>query len=328
MGGLMGVRLHEAGHEVSFMDLSNKAEFINKHGIRLKDIQGNISRISVRASDKANKLGTQDVVVLSVKANQLEAVAPSIEPLLETHTSIVSLQNGLPWWYFEHHGGEYDGHQIKCLDPTGIIRKYIPANRIIGCVAYPAAETIQPGLIRHVEGDRFALGELDGALTDRCAAIADALSDAGFRSRVIEDIRAEHWLKAWGSLSFNPISALTRATMVDIATEPSTRSLVHAMMSEAELIANKLGIQFRHTIEKRIKGAEGVGHHKTSMLQDVENGRALELEALMGCILELADLTGVSAPHIRSVYACTILLDKQIQCTVLAGTTNNTLLAI
>jgi len=315
MGGLLGVRLHEAGHPVSFMDLPANAEFINTHGIGLQDIQGNIVHVNLHASDQASELGTQDVVVLSVKANQLEAVAPCIDPLLDKHTSVMSLQNGLPWWYFEKHGGKHDGHRIKCLDPKGIIGEHIPARRLIGCVAYPAAEAVKPGLIRHVEGDRFALGELDGTISDRCVAIADALVDAGFRSRVIKDIRSEHWLKAWGSLSFNPISALTRATMVDIATDRSTRVLVHAMMSEAELIANELGIEFRHPIEKRIKGAEGVGHHKTSMLQDVENRRPLELEALMGCILELAELTGVKAPHISAIYACTKLLDKQLQKT-------------
>ncbi len=328
MGGLMGIRLREADHEVCFLDLPAKTMEIRRLGLTLEAVDGSISKISARISDQANTLGKQDIVILSVKANQLEVVATQITPLLDTHTAIVSLQNGLPWWYFEKHGGKHDGHQINCLDPKGLIRAHISADRIIGCVAYPAAETVKPGFIRHVEGDRFALGELDGTLSKRCDAFASALNEAGFRSRVIEDIRAEHWLKAWGSLSFNPISALSRATMVNIATDSLTRNLVQEMMREAEQIANNLGIQFRHTIEKRIQGAENVGHHKTSMLQDVENGMALELEALMGSILELADLTGVSAPHISSVYACTKLLDTGIQALKQQNLTTKTLRTI
>ena len=220
------------------------------------------------------------------------------------------MQNGIPWWYFHNHGGPHDGKRLESLDPDGTLTKYIDGDRIIGCVVYPAAAVEAPGVIHHVEGDRFPLGELNGKVTDRANRLKDVLEAAGFRSRVLEDIRSEIWLKAWGNLSFNPISALTHATLVDICQFPETRLLAQHMMEEAQAVAEKLGITFRHTIEKRIAGAESVGAHKTSMLQDVEAGRSLETEALIGAVLELAKLTGTPAPHTSAVYACVKLLNK------------------
>ncbi len=225
-------------------------------------------------------------------------------------TIIMTVQNGLPWWYFHKHGGEHDGKPLKTLDPSGVLTKHIDADRIIGCVVYPAAAVTEPGVIHHVEGDRFPLGELDGSESERAQKLHDLLVDAGFRSRILDDIRSEIWLKAWGNLSFNPISALTHATLVDICQFPETRQLAADMMSEAQEIAEALGITFRHTIEKRISGAEGVGAHKTSMLQDVEAGRSLETEALIGSILEMGEMIGKPAPSIKAVYACVKLLNK------------------
>jgi 2-dehydropantoate 2-reductase len=225
-------------------------------------------------------------------------------------TMIVTVQNGIPWWYFHKHGGPHDGERLKSLDPSGVLTKKIDGDRIIGCVVYPAAAVPEPGVIRHVEGDRFPIGELDGSASERVQRLYDTLLNAGFRSRILDDIRSEIWLKAWGNLSFNPISALTHATLVEICQFPDTRNLAAAMMRESQAIAEKLGITFRHTIEKRIEGAESVGAHKTSMLQDVELGRSLEIEALMGAVLELGRMTEIPAPSISAVYACVKLLNK------------------
>ena len=249
-------------------------------------------------------------MILALKAQHLESVAPQVKELLGPETMIVTVQNGIPWWYFHKHGGEYEGRQLETLDPTGALGDYIDAERIVGCVVYPAAEVIEPGVIMHVEGDRFPIGELDGSESARVTKLYDVLINAGFRARILDDIRAEIWLKAWGNLSFNPISALTHATLVDICQFPDTRRLAEAMMAEAQKIAEKLGITFRHTIEKRIAGAEQVGAHKTSMLQDVEHGRSLEVEALVGAVLELGQITGTPAPSIAAVYACVKLLNK------------------
>jgi 2-dehydropantoate 2-reductase len=250
------------------------------------------------------------LVILALKAHYLELVARQIPSLLGPETMIVTVQNGIPWWYFHNHGGPFDGHRLNTLDPSGILGRDIDGDRIVGCVVYPAAAVEAPGVVRHVEGDRFPVGELDGTTTKRVQALHDLLVDAGFRSRILDDIRGEIWLKAWGNLSFNPISALTHATLAGICQFPETRQLAADMMAEAETVAGKLGITFRHTIEKRIAGAESVGAHKTSMLQDVELGRSLEVEALVGAVLELAELTETPAPSIAAVYALVKLLNK------------------
>ncbi len=252
----------------------------------------------------------QDIVVLAVKAHYLETIAPEVRTLFGNETVVVTVQNGIPWWYFQRHGGPLDGRRLETLDPTGVLERTIPADRIIGCVVYPAAHVTEPGVIHHVEGDRFPIGELDGKETDRVKRLYDTFVKAGFKSRILNDIRSEIWLKAWGNLSFNPISALTHATLVEICQFPDTRRLAATMMKEAQDVAGKLGITFRHTIEKRIEGAESVGSHKTSMLQDVELGRSLEVEALIGSILELARLTETPAPAIEAVCACVKLLNK------------------
>jgi 2-dehydropantoate 2-reductase len=222
------------------------------------------------------------------------------------------MQNGIPWWYFQRHGGPYQGTRVSAADPDGVISRAIDPLRIIGCVVYPAANLIAPGVVQVVEGKRFSLGELDGVTTERVQAIAASLTRAGFKAPITEDIRAEIWLKVWGSLSFNPISALTRATLVDICQFPLTRELCTQMMRECETIANKLGIRFRVNIERRIAGAEKVGAHKTSMLQDIEQGKAIEIEALVGAVVELGRLTDTPTPHIDAVYACASLLGKTV----------------
>jgi len=225
---------------------------------------------------------------------------------------VVTMQNGIPYWYFHKHGGELAGTIVRSVDPSGLIGTTIRAERVIGCVVYPASELVAPGIVKHIEGDRFPVGELDGSSSMRVTRVSECFTNAGFKAPVLDDIRAEIWLKLWGNLTFNPISALTRSTLVDICQYPRTRELAAAMMTEAQTIAHKLGITFRVDLEKRIAGAEKVGKHKTSMLQDVEAGRAPEIEALVGAVVELGRLTHTRTPHIDAVYALTSLLAQTI----------------
>ena len=311
IGGLMGAKLALAGEEVTVIDQGAHLKAIQDNGLKLiwEDGTEYVAEVA-RACDKIEDAGKQDLIILGLKAHYLEQVARKIPLLCGPETLIVTVQNGIPWWYFHSHGGPHDGQTLETLDPDGVLGKYIDADRIIGCVVYPAAAIEAPGVIRHVEGDRFPIGELDGSTTPRVQKLHDTLVNAGFRSRILDDIRSEIWLKAWGNLSFNPISALTHATLVDICQFRETRELASKMMVEAQAVAESLGITFRHTIEKRIAGAESVGSHKTSMLQDVEAGRSLETEALIGAILELSHITEIPAPSIEAVYACVKLLNK------------------
>jgi 2-dehydropantoate 2-reductase len=218
------------------------------------------------------------------------------------------MQNGIPWWYFQRHGGEHEGTRVASVDPAGAIGAWIPPERIVGCVVYPACEITSPGVIHHVEGERFPLGEIDGSVTPRVEALSETFTKSGLKAPVLTDIRSEIWLKLWGNLTFNPISALTHSTLVDLCRYPYTRALAENMMAEAQAIASALGITFRVSIEKRIAGAEKVGKHKTSMLQDIEAGREPEIDALVGAVIELGRLTGMATPHIDAVHALVRLL--------------------
>jgi ketopantoate reductase len=313
IGGLVASKLHHAGEEVSVIDRGSHLIAIKNRGLRLRWQDGSVYEAKVNAYEAAADAGKQDLVVLAVKAYDLEHVAHDIGHLLHRDTMVMTLQNGIPWWYFKKAGGPLDGKRLRSVDPNGILSDKIEADRIIGCVAYPAAAVVAPGVIRHVEGDRFPLGELDGVETQRAKEVSDAFTRAGLRSRVLTDIRAELWLKAWGSVSFNPISALSHATMAGICRLPETRKLAVAIMAEAQSIAAKLGVTLRHTIEDRVLGAAKVGDHKTSMLQDWEAENPLEVEALVGAILEMGRLTGTPTPIIEAVYALTKLLDQTTQ---------------
>src|SRR5579871_1096660 len=310
IGGLMAAKFALAGNEVTVIDQGAHLAAIKKNGLKLEWHDGKVETAKVKTADKPADAGPQDIVVLAVKAHYLDQVVREIDSMLGPDTIVLTVQNGLPWWYFQKLGGQYDNQRLKSLDPSGVLTKKIDANRLIGCVVYPAAAVTAPGVIHHVEGDRFPIGELDGKETPRVKELHDVFVKAGLKSRVLKDIRSEIWLKAWGNLSFNPISALTHATLVDICQFAETRELAATMMKEAQDIAQKLGVTFRVSIDKRIAGAEAVGAHKTSMLQDVEAGRSLETEALIGSILEMARLTNTAAPAIESVYALVKLLNK------------------
>ncbi|HYW64520.1 MAG TPA: 2-dehydropantoate 2-reductase [Bradyrhizobium sp.] len=310
IGGLLAAKFALAGEDVTVIDQGAHLAAIQKNGLKLEWHDGKVQTARMKAVNKPAEAGKQDIVVLAVKAHFLDQVVRDIDTLLGPETIVLTVQNGLPWWYFQRLGGQYDNHKLESLDPSGVLTKHIDPKRIVGCVVYPAAAATAPGVIHHVEGDRFPIGELDGKETARVRELHDVFIKAGLKSMVLPDIRSEIWLKAWGNLSFNPISALTHATLVDICQFAETRALAATMMKEAQEIAQKLGVTFRVSIDKRIAGAEAVGAHKTSMLQDVEAGRSLETEALIGSILEMAKLTNTPAPAIESVYALTKLLNK------------------
>lgn len=313
IGGFLGARLALAGEQVSFIARNRNLEAINADGFRLIEEDGREQQArGLRAFADGADAGPQDVVLLTVKAHQLRDVLPALRGLLGPDTAVVTMINGVPWWYFHSLGGVHDGRALASVDPDGAIAAAIAPGRVIGSVVYPAAELLAPGVVRVIEGHRFSLGELDGRRSERVEAISKALMNAGFKAPVSRDIRGEIWVKLWGNLSFNPISALTHATLADICRDPPARALAAAMMGEAQQVAEALGVRFRITLEQRIAGAEAVGAHKTSMLQDVEAGRALELAALVGAVIELGTIAGVPTPTIQAVHAATGLLERTL----------------
>jgi len=314
IGGYVGAKLALAGEDVTFMVRGANLEAIRDRGMRVVSADGSEAIVrNVRASNDYRATGPQDVVVLALKAHHVQAVTADIGRLFGPHTAVVTMQNGIPYWYFQRHGGALEGTPVRSVDPDGAIAAAIPAERVVGCVVYPAAELIAPGVVKHIEGDRFPLGELDGSTSERVQRISASFSAAGLKAPVLDQIRAEIWLKLWGNLNFNPISSLAHATLVDICQFPLTRALAASMMLEAQDVATKLGITFRVPLDKRIAGAEKVGKHKTSMLQDIEAGRAPEIDALVGAVVELARLTGTETPHIDTVYALVKLLARGME---------------
>jgi 2-dehydropantoate 2-reductase len=313
IGGYVGAKLALAGETVTFLVRGATLDAVRTRGVTLHMSDGRtlVAR-NVTATAEYDGVGAQEVLILAVKAHQLEAVAPAVPKLFGPDTVVVTMQNGIPYWYFHRHGGALAGSIVHSVDPEGLISRLIPPERVLGCVVYPAAELLSPGVVKHIEGDRFPIGELDGTRSERAERVSQCLTHAGFKAPVLDNIRAEIWLKLWGNLTFNPISALTRSTLLDICQFPPTRDLATAMMTEAQAIAGKLGIAFRVPLERRIAGAEKVGHHKTSMLQDVEAGRAPELEALLGSVVELGRLTQTQTPHIDTVYGLTHLLARSV----------------
>jgi len=325
IGGFVAARLAAAGEELTVIARKANLEAIRSHGLRLRNADGTDEVIrALKATDSFAEAGEQDMVILGMKAHQVQAVVGDLHHLMHESTVIVPMQNGIPWWYFQRlpppdaHSpeaapsaaaqGDFADRIVHSVDPEGRIMRAIDPHRILGCVVYPACDMMAPGWIRHIEGDRFPLGELDGTPSERVKRASEAFVGAGLKAPVLSDIRAEIWLKLWGNLTFNPISALAHATLVDICQYPLSRELAAAMMREAEAVAGRLGIRFRVGLEKRIAGAEKVGKHKTSMLQDVESGREPEIDALVGAVIELGQATGVPTPHINAVHALVKLL--------------------
>ncbi|MEH1897421.1 MAG: 2-dehydropantoate 2-reductase [Nostoc sp.] len=309
IGGYLGAKLALAGETVTLIARGSHLEAIQKNGLKLLMADGSSQIATPMATSDIQSAGTQDVVILTVKAHSVPAIAPSLPALYNPHTMVVTAQNGVPWWYFRKHSGEYQGTRIQSVDPNGIIETSIGAERAIGCVVYPATEIIEPGVIKHIEGDRFTLGEIDGTKSDRIQLLAQTLKQAGFKAPIRNQIRTEIWIKLWGNVAFNPISALTGATLEDICRYPLTRELARLMMTETQAIAENLDIKFGITLEQRINGAENVGAHKTSMLQDIEAGRATEIDAIVGAVAELGKLTQIPTPYIDAIYASVKLLE-------------------
>lgn len=301
IGGYLAVELAQTGEaEVSVIARGAHLAAIKDSGLKLVTSDGERSA-RLAASDDPAELGPQDFVVVGLKAHQAWEVADQMAPLLGAETAVVTCQNGVPWWYFHGLEGQYADLRLASVDPEDRQWNAIGPERAIGCVVYPAAEISEPGVIKHTYGNKFALGEPDGSSSERCERLSAALENAGLKAPVLPHIRNEIWLKLWGNLCFNPISALTRATLDVVATEPGTRSLSRAMMIEAQTIAVRLGVHFRVDVERRINGAAKVGAHRTSMLQDLERGRPLEIDALLTVVQEMGRMVDVETPHIDSV---------------------------
>ena len=313
IGGFVGARFAFAGHEVSLVARGAHLRAIRDRGLLLIEADGreHIARVA-HATDDVSSLGKQDLVIVALKAHQMEPVLEDIKNLCHDETLIVPMQNGIPFWYFVKHGGPLEGTIVRSVDPQGQLAAEFGVENLIGCVVYPAAMITAPGVIRCVEGDRFPLGELDGSTTARISQLAALFEEAGFKAPILDNIRAEIWLKLWGNLSFNPLSALTHKTLAQICRFAPSRELARKLMEEAQQVAESIGITFRVSIDRRIAGAERVGEHKTSMLQDVEAGKPLEIEALIGAVVELGRLTDTPTPHIDTVYACVSLLAKSL----------------
>ncbi len=311
IGGLLAVKLASAGEDVTVILRGANLAAVRERGLTLRS-DGAEQVARVKATDRIGDAGPQDLVILGMKAHQLPPVAGEVKALVGPETVVVTAQNGIPWWYFLKGSAVHPGTRLESVDPGGTVARNLDVEWVIGSIIYPASEIVAPGVIQHVEGNRISIGELDGADTPRVRALAELLRKAGFKARVASDLRSELWVKLWGNCTFNPISALTHATLAGICTDPLARELAANAMREAQVVGEALGARFGVSLEKRIAGAEAVGAHKTSMLQDVEGGRPLELEALVGSVLELARLTGTPTPHLASIYACASLLARTL----------------
>jgi 2-dehydropantoate 2-reductase len=302
IGGYLAVKLHQAGADVCVIARGPHLAAMRANGLTLKS-EGQISTVHLPCSDKAEDVGPQDYVFVTLKANGLAPAAPEIAKLMGPDTALVTGINGIPYWYFYGVEGPWRDRSVESVDPGGKLWQLLPPRQAIGCIVYPAAEVIEPGIIEHTYGNRFTLGEPDGSKSQRVEALSQMLVKAGLKAPVRGNIRDEIWVKLWGNLAFNPLSALTASTLERLAFRPDLRAVAKAMMSEAAAVGEALGVKFAVSIDKRIDGAGEVGAHKTSMLQDLERGRPMEIDALLGAVVELAELTGKDVPLCNAVLA-------------------------
>jgi 2-dehydropantoate 2-reductase len=310
IGGYLALRLALARQDVTVIARGSHLTAIQQHGITVVYADGRTQSARVHATDRFDEAGACDLVALAVKAHQISAIASDIPRLFHRSTTVLTLQNGVPWWYFHGTGGALDGRTLQLVDPDSVISRHIDPTRVIHSVVYPAAEVASPGVIHHHEGDRFPVGEPNGEVTERVQNASQALTASGLRAPVLTDTRGEIWLKLIGNVALNPISALTQATVGDICAHRLTRELMSTAMEEAMSIAERLGVQIRLSIDRRIAGTEKLGAHKMSTLQDVQAGRDLEIDAMVGALVELGELTGTPTPCIKTLYACSKLLEK------------------
>ena len=311
IGGHIAAKLAAAGERVTVVARGEHLKAIRERGLILKE-NGEEIVARVEATDRITEAGGADLIVLGVKAHQLAPIAADVASIVAPATMIMTTQNGIPWWYFYKHGGPHEGVRLESVDPGGVIARHLPIDAVVAAISYQAAEIEGPGVIRHVEGHRLPLAEIDGRKTERIAALSELFTRAGFKSPALSDVRTEIWTKLWGNLTFNPVSALSHATLEDICRFPPTRALAAAMMREAQGVGEAFGIRFRLSVDKRIAGAESIGAHKTSMLQDIEHGRGTEIDALLGSVIELGRLADVATPHLDAIYAVTKLLGETV----------------
>src|ERR1700722_4770166 len=311
IGAYIGARMAQAGFDVTLFARGPHLRAMQEHGVQVKSPDGDfVARPAIAGSLEA--VGPVDVVFLGVKAHGLPQLAPHLKPVLGPDTAVVSMQNGIPWWYFQGFRGEWEGLRLERVDPGGIISSAIEARRVVGSIVYFSTEIPTPGVVQHIEGNRISLGEPDGSRSERCRQIAEALIASGLRCPVTARLRHEIWVKVLGNASFNPVSALTRATLAQMMRDPGVCSVIRSIMQEVEAVSNKLGMELPVSIDQRITGAEKVGEHKTSMLQDLEAGRPMELEALIGAVVELGERVGLPMSCTRAIYECTRLLAQSV----------------
>ena len=311
-GGFLGGFLARAGHDVTLVARGAHLEAMRRDGLRVRTAEGEFV-VRPRCTDDLGVVAEAEVAFLAVKAHAIAPMAPALGAALRSGGTLVTLQNGIPWWYFQRHGGPLDGTTLETVDPGGVIGRHIDPGGVVGAVTYPATRIVEPGVVEHIEGTRFTIGELDGSRSERCKAISGALASSGLKCPVRTDIRKEIWLKLIGNAVFNPLSALTRASLVAIATDPATRAVALALMREASSVAAAVGVELDLTVEQRLEGAARVGEHKTSMLQDVEAGRPLEVGALVGAVVEIGHLAGLELLRLETVDACVRLLDRTLR---------------
>ena len=307
IGAYIGARMAHAGFDVTLFARGPHLRAMQQHGVQVKSSDGDfVARPKISGS--LEEVGPVEVVFLGVKAHGLPQLAPQLRPVLGADTTVVSTQNGIPWWYFRGFGGDWEGLRLERVDPGGVISAAIEARRVVGSIVYFSTEISSPGVIQHIEGNRISLGEPDGSRSDRSRQIAEALIASGLRCPITARIRHEIWVKVLGNASLNPVSALTRATLAQMLRDPGVSALIRNIMQEVEAVSGKLGMELPVSIEQRMAGAEKVGEHKTSMLQDLEAGRPMELEALVGAVVELGERVGLAMPYTRTVYSCARLL--------------------
>ena len=309
IGAYIGARMAKAGFDVTLFARGPHLKAMQEHGVRVKSAEGDF-QVQPRIIGSLEEAGPTDVVFLGVKAHSLPQLAPQLKLVLGPETTVVSTQNGIPWWYFQGLGGVGEGIHLERIDPGGVICSAIEAHRVVGSIVYFSTEILAPGVIQHTEGNRISLGEPSGARSERCRQIAETLVASGLRCPITTHIRQEIWVKLLGNASFNPVSALTRATLVQIVRDPDASAVIRNIMQEVEAVSRKLGMELPVSIDQRMAGAEKVGEHKTSMLQDLEAGRPMELEALVGAVVELGERLGLPMTHTRTVYSCAKLLSR------------------
>jgi 2-dehydropantoate 2-reductase len=301
-GGFLGARLVKAGADVVLIARGPHLKALRESGLRLIEA-GRETTVPVEATDDLAAIQSSDFVFVTLKAHSVPSMAAGLAANLGHEAAVVSAQNGIPWWYFQRHGGELEGTHLETVDPGGTVGRTIDPKRVIGCIVYSATSVEGPGVVRHVEGERFSLGELDGIQTERIAKLSGLLTGAGLKAPVQPRIRQELWVKLMGNAVFNPLSVLTRATLGQMAESPVLAPVVRGAMEEVDTVAARLGIAIPVSIDQRIRGAARVGAHKTSMLQDLESGRPLEIDAITGSVVELAGRLGVPVPHLETIYA-------------------------